>query len=590
MLPLLGHVGSLVSTIATTLVAATGSVTSTGELTTAGAQTTAARPGATYYVAGSGPRRCSDSYTLTQARHPQTPWCRIGIAATRVGAGSRVLVASGVYHETVTLLPNDDGVTLQGIGSSKPILTGDNVRPNGIVLANGVRGVTIADLDIRDLSAPPSGRAAAIAGLDTANDEIRDCVIHGVHGTGPYSYGIVLGDNDRPGVVHDVTVDGNRIYDIGPGGESMGIWLLSTTRITVERNEIYLVRKEGIRDWVGVDNVFKSNRVYLVWAGLTIEESVGDIVTNNLSYANVWGYDAKHVADARVLAVWHLRAPDWTWFIHNTAYGNTHAAFGLGENAPDANYLAIEDNIFGTSGDVDIHDFPEVRGDAIVLDGNIYSGSAPLYYSGWSSHRTPITTLAALRATLSWEQNGQMARLKFGDPHMTDLPVDRNGLKPGVTLPDPLANQVGAVDAAPASTVWTRYPATVATSTLEPSYLRSSDAIDGSDDSIWWSTTKTGSLTFDLGSVKRVNTFVLDLFEQSDPRAPRRYTIQVSDDSLHYRTALAGSNPDSEGSSFKYVLGAPVNARYVRLNLLSTFGAPTVLFADFQIGLLSPRP
>ncbi len=89
-------------------------------------------------------------------------------------------------------------------------------------------------------------------------------------------------------------------------------------------------------------------------------------------------------------------------------------------------------------------------------------------------------------------------------------------------------------------------------------------------------TTRTGgrsnyntnaSVTFDLGAAKPVNTFVLDVFAQYDTRNAQGYSIQVSTDNVNYTTVITGNNPDSEGSSYKYTLAAPVTARYVRLNL-----------------------
>ncbi len=96
--------------------------------------------------------------------------------------------------------------------------------------------------------------------------------MHDVHSGGLWSYGIVLGWNGTPGLVHDVVVSDNRIYDVGPGGESMGIWLLFAEHMTVEDNEVFLVRKEGIRDWGGLQNTFIGNRLYLNWCGITLEQ------------------------------------------------------------------------------------------------------------------------------------------------------------------------------------------------------------------------------------------------------------------------------------------------------------------------------
>lgn len=535
--------------------------------------------------------RCNDSYSSVQAQHPTTPWCTISKAVGQVAAGSVIEVASGVYHEEITLTPTDDFVALVGDGPTKPVIDGDWVRATGIELINGVHDVTINGFEIRNLAAPSQGRAVGIMSLDTHDDTIENNVVHGVHSSGLWSYGIMLGTNDSPGLVHNVVVSSNRIYDIGPGGESIGIWLLMTTRMTVRGNEIYLVRQEGIRDWYGLDNSLISNRLSVNWVGITLESAVGDYVANNLAYANVWGYNPKHVSEASALKMWHLSVGQWTRFWHNTSYANTHADIALGMNPPDEDYIDIRDNVFADPGDVHIHDFPSVRGAHMIVDSNDYSGSAPLYYSDWSVPRgAAYRTLAQLQSHLGWERNGQITAPDFRNPIAGDFGFNANLMRPGVRLPDAFGSQLGARNVPAASNSWTRYPARVVASTPELSYLAPASADDGRDDSYWWSSNYSinGAVTFDLGVPERINTFVLDLFDDLDSRSPRGYSIQVSNDDQHFTTVLAGTNPDAEGSSYKYSLPSAVTARYVRLNLLTSFGAPTLLFSDFGIGLLRP--
>lgn len=553
----------------------------------------AARAATPYYVDGASTAgRCSNSYTAAQTQSPLTPWCTISEAVASVPSGATIDVAPAVYHERVTLTPQDDGVTLQGTGLVRPVIDGGWSSSTGIQLVNGVHNVTIDGFDIRDLlSGSSQNYAAGIAGTDTASDTIENNVIHAVHGTGPYAYGLILGNNNSPGLVHNIDVRANHIYDIGPGGESMGIWLLMTTGMTVEDNEIYLVRKEGIRDWYGLDNTFTGNRLYLNWVGITLESAVGDLVDNNVSYANVWGYNPKHVSDADALSKWGLSTGQWSRFWHNTAFGNTHADIALGMNAPNDDYIDIRDNVFASPGDVHIHDFPAVRDSHLIVDYNVYSGSAPIYYTTWHApHPDTYSSLAALQAALGWELHGQVLSPRFQNPAAGDFTFSASGMAPGVSLPDGFGAQLGAANVPAATSSWTRYATTVVASTPEPSFLSPAGAGDGRDDSYWWSSgySTNASVTFDMGVPEPVNTFVLDLFAHEDPRNPRGYSIQVSNDNTDYRTVLAGENPDAEGSSYKYTLSTPVTARYVRLNLLSSFGGSTLIFSDFAIGLLAP--
>ena len=554
---------------------------------------TSAQAAATYYVDGASTAgACRDGYTAAQAQSPQTPWCTISKAVASVPSGSTIDVAPAVYHEQITLSPRDNGVTLQGAGATRPVIDGDWTRSKGIELDNGVHDVTINRFEIRDLlSSSSQTYAAGIVSLDTADDTIENNVVHTVHGLGAYAYGIMLGTNESPGLVHDVTVRGNQIDDIGPGGSSRGIWLLCTTHMLVDDNEIYLVRQEGIRDWYGLDNTFTSNRVYLNWVGIGLESAVGDLVDNNVAYANVWGYNPKLVSDANALTMWHLSTGQWSRFWHNTSYGNTHADIALGMNAPNEDYIDVRDNVFASPGDVHLHDFPTVRGPHIIVDYNLYSGSAPIYYTTWNQpHPSTYASLTALQSALGWETHGQVFTPQFSDPATGDFTFNAAGLAPGVALPDAFGSQLGAANLPPATMSWIRYPTTVTASTPEPSYMKSAGAGDGRDDSYWWSSgySTNASVTFDLGAPKPINTFVLDLFAHQDPRNPQSYSIQVSNDNVNYSTVLSGANPDSDGSSYKYTLPAPVTARYVRLNLMSSFGGSTLIFSDFDIGLLAP--
>jgi len=554
----------------------------------------AATPGMTFYVDGASlGGQCSDAYTPAQAQSPATPWCTISRAVSAVPEGAAIEVAPAVYRETVTLTARDDGVTLTANGAGQPIIDGGGVRSVGIDLVDGVNHVTVEGFEVQNVAATGTQRAVGIAGFDTYDDTIANDTIHAVHSDSAYSYGIALGNNSLPGLVHNITVSGNHIYDIGPGGESMGIWLLMASSMTVQDNEVYLVRKEGIRDWYGLDNSFVSNRLYLNWAGLTLESTIGDYVANNVAYDNVWAFDAKHVDDANALSLWSLASPQWNRFWHNTAYANTHADFGLAMNSPDADYIDIEDNVLADPGDVHLHDFPAVRGPNVIVDGDAYSGAAPVYYTDWSvPHPSTLQTLGELQSTLGWERDGQMFSPSFINPLDGDLGFDPSGMAPGVALPDAFGAQVGAAGVPPATMSYLRYPARVIASSAEREpYLDPQAASDGRDDTYWWSaesTQPTGSVTFDLGAAEPIDLFVLDIFAQFDARNPRGVQIQVSSDGSSFTTVLATTNPDSEGSSYKYLLPAPVTARYVRLNLLSSFGGSSIIFSDFAIGLLAP--
>ncbi len=546
-----------------------------------------------YYVdGGTNGVLCSDAYSAAQAQSAATPWCTVSNAVRNVPSGATIQVAPATYHEAVTLTSKDDGVTLEGSGGSPPVIDGDNTRSFGISLTGGVHDVTINGFELQNFyDDPGSGRSVGLLGLDTYDDTIENNVVHAVHGAGPYEYGIILGTNDSPGLVHDVDVKHNTVYDVGPGGSAMGIWLLASKNMTVEDNEVYLVRMEGIRDWLGLGNSLTGNRVFLNWSGVTFEGAVGDLADNNVSYSNVNGFVLKHVSAASSLSMWHLPSGEWTRVWHNTTYGNTHADIALGQNPPNEDYIDVEDNVFADPGDVHIHDFPSVRGPHIIVDHDAYSsGHAPVYYAGWTADHAPrYSTLSELQAALGWEKHGQTMAAPFLASSAADGSADTSAATSGTALPDAFGAQTGAANVPPATAGWTRYSASVVRSTPEPWWLPPSGASDGVDDTYWMSTdyNTNASVTFDLSAPKPVDLFVLDLFDATDPRSPKGYSIQVSTDNVHYTTVLSGTNPDDDGSSYKYVLSSPVIARYVRYNMASSFGGSTLLFSDFGIGQLN---
>lgn len=218
-----------------------------------------------------------------------------------------------------------------------------------------------------------------------------------------------------------------------------------------------------------------------------------------------------------------------------------------------------------------------------------YSGSAPIYYSNWDTPHPTDATLAALRSGLGWEADGHTFTPQFANPDAGEFDFANPGLAAGVALPDAYGAQVGARSTGAASETWYRDPATVIASSPIPSYVHRQNAGDDRDNTNWFTTNAAGGwVTFDLGSAQPINTFVLDMFDQCDPRNLKGYSILVSGNNLSYSTVLAGTNPDCEGSSYKYTLSSPVTARYVKLNLLSSFGGQALVFSDFGIGLLAP--
>src|SRR4051794_34413165 len=217
------------------------------------------------------------------------PLHTIGRAAAVAASGDEVLVAPGRYPEQVTVNTRDAGVAFVADTSSgeRPAVDGEGTRQFGFYVI-GADDVTVSGFEI-------TGQTDAGVYTRGLRDVVSGNVIHHVGSTAVNASNgvrVVWGGDDR--------VTGNTIHSIGPGGESMGIWLVQTRGALVDANSVYLVRKEGVRDWQGLDNTTPSNRLFLNWAGISFNTSTGSTATNNEIYDNTEGFDVKHASHSTV--------------------------------------------------------------------------------------------------------------------------------------------------------------------------------------------------------------------------------------------------------------------------------------------------
>jgi parallel beta-helix repeat protein len=521
----------------------------------------------TYYVDGA---RGSDAAEGTSTKPLQT----ISRAAAVVHPGDTVLVRSGRYREQVQLTTNSRGVTYRGTGNAMPIVDGQGVRRWGFLSWGNAPGVVIEGFEVT---------RQRFAGVEIEGNShgaiVRNNRIHDVHDPkGLFSLGFRGGEGTR-----GLRVENNTIYSIGPGGESMGVMLIKTRDAVVHGNLIYLCRKEGIRDWAGLDNRITSNRTLLNWVGIALNGSAGTVVENNYSYSNVIGFNPKHVSDPGFQREWGLDSPRWTRISHNIAYANTGASVVLGGNAPVLDYLDVRDNVFAQPGTVQIHDFPGSRGSHVSFDRNIYlqqaKSKAVLYFDDWTDpHPNVLNDIASMRRAFGWERHGQVAALTSVDPAAGEIAYSGSQRRPRF-----FARGLKSVGLS-----WRRFPMVATASSIRPSWAGVGGASDGRSGSYWMSTPgeTSGWVDFDLGVRRSFNMIVLDVFSHWDPRNVKGYDFAVSRDGRKYRSVLRGSNPDPAGSSFKYQLRSRVNARYLRFRMRSNFGGKGLIFSDLGVGML----
>jgi hypothetical protein len=315
-------------------------------------------------------------------------------------------------------------------------------------------------------------------------------------------------------------------------------------------------------------------------------------------YDNTFGFSPKHTSDPAALSYWHLAAPLWTRFWHNTAYRNSEAGIALAENAPDGDYLDVRDNVFDDSGATELLDIPSGRGGHLVVDGDAYvqtgSGSNRyVYLAGWNLQTGGLSRIGDVTGRLGWEQHGMV--IPVGGATGAALPQS-------VDVGDALHGQLGARGPAAAPASFTPYRLVAVASSSRGTWWTEhhlEDSSDGEQETYWMTATAHDEwVTYDLGRARPLNLVVLDVFRHMDNRNVRGYRLATSSDGVHFRTVLAGTNPDSEGSSYKYELRRTVTARYLQLTMVDSFCTsysprtgcgPYFVVSDVRAGLLRSR-
>jgi parallel beta-helix repeat protein len=507
----------------------------------------------TYWVSPEG----SDAAAGTSS----APFASIGKAVSLARAGDAVLVRPGRYEEQVSLHAKNSGITVRGMGATRPVVDGGGVRRYGFYNERANR-VTIAGFEV-------SGQYEAGIYTLGEDDVIAENLVHHVGRSDvTTATGIRVVWGARAQVVR------NTVHTVGPGGESMGIWLLQTRDATVDSNVIYLIRKEGVRDWMGLDNRISSNRVFLNWVGIAFNVSNGAVAENNYVYDNVEGFDAKHTAYKTVLDYWHT-GPHWSRFVRNTVFRSSEAGAWIAQSGNPLDYLELRANIFDGGGYTYIRDASKIRGPHVTVDANAYaprSPSGPRFYykEGWSS-APGLAGWDAFVSSLKWETKGTVLDPKLRDPAAGDL--DYAPSSPAEGRGRDLGQQLGARGLAPAPVRWTPYKMTPIASSSPGTWWTTkhlADTADGDQASYWLTSTDSNEfVTYDLGQPRAVDHVIVTLFSHFDVRNPRGYRFEASSDGTHWRTVLQGQNPDTEGSSYKYEFPR-TSARYFRYTMVDT--------------------
>jgi parallel beta-helix repeat protein len=506
----------------------------------------------TFWVSPSG----SDASVGTE----RFPFRTIGRAAASARSGDTVVVSAGRYRETVSLSPRQTGVTFRGAGDAQPVLDGGGRRAFGFENVGADR-LTIENFEItgqRDAAVYTSGSEVQVLG---------NLIHHVGAASEPENAGV------RVVRSRAARIAGNTIHHVGPGRSSFGIWLHETRDSLVEDNAVYFIRKEGIRDWIGLDNTIARNRAFLNWAGIALNTSTGTLVTDNHVHDNVEGFAVKHVSYRTVLEYWGLDQAHWSRLTHNTVSRSSEASLWIAQSGEPLDYVAVRHNRFSGAGGAFLRDVPSLRGPHVTVDQNAYSdaGGDPrwLYKAGWSSGEG-LTDWESVREQTGWE----------------------------ATAPEPGA---GAAPIAAAPVSWTPLGMTPVASSSKGTYWTRAhldDTSDG-DQSTYWitSTNRNEYVVFDFGEPRTFDHLILTLHSHDDKRNPRGYRFAVSNDRASWQTVASGINQDTSGSARYYELPQPVTGRFLRFTMVDTFCdryiprlgcAESFVLSDLTAGMLGP--
>jgi hypothetical protein len=311
----------------------------------------------------------------------------ISAAVSLAQPGDLVLVAPGVYHESVKIATAH--ITLRGASRDKVIIDGQLQQPNGIVVA--APGVAVENLTVENNTQNGvlvTGSAAAVAGLpgrnggyDTGNEPVtflNSFLVSYVTATRNGLYGIYAFSAQDGVIEHSYT----------SGGADSGIYVgqCKPCHIVVRDNvaELNAVGYEGTNasgDMYVVGNRLVGNRV-----GLTTDSDHQEkllpqqdaVVVGNLIAANQQTATPEQADGGWGIGIGIDGGSD-NQFIRNRIAGDTNAGLVITATAdipPDGNQIV--DNAFAANG-VDIGwTFPTAtKGQGNCLHGNELRTTVP---------------------------------------------------------------------------------------------------------------------------------------------------------------------------------------------------------------------
>ncbi len=418
-----------------------------------------ASPAATYYVALNEPGAsdASDGLTPTTAGNGKGPWLTIQKAADTAMPGDEVLVGKGTYLEAVQL--KQSRVSFRPASPSvRPRIDGGGTRKYGIYMTDGA---ALEDVVIEGFEIAGQTDAGIYAGVG----QVRRLVIRNNLVNHIRSQGIWLG-----GAGH--VVEKNIIYMIGNDQEARGILISANYKTEaaeciIRWNQIYLCKKEGIRDYGGHDNLIEGNIIYGCTYGISLNATRGGTrVLNNYISKVIHGYNPKHTTGEH----------GWSVFWHNTVYDSAYWAVSIG-SPPTGDFVDVRNNIFAHSGEAHIMHALDVTGPNVRIDGNLYymAGTRPRWsYIGYPDPKDRFADVAALRAGTGFEASGLDFDPGLVDPERGNLDYLSSNLAAvgSLSLPSPYGKQLGARGLEQTTPILIRLPLTAVSASVHEDLMQ----------------------------------------------------------------------------------------------------------------------
>ncbi|MFI0895027.1 NosD domain-containing protein [Streptomyces sp. NPDC020983] len=347
----------------------------------------------------------------------------ISAAVALARPGDLVLVAAGVYHESVRI--RTPRVTLRGVSRDEVVIDGRLQQPNGVVVA--APGVAVENLTVRNNTQNGvlvTGSPAAVAGLpghsggyDTGDEPVtflKSFLVSYVTATRNGLYGIYV-FSAQNGVVE---------HSYASGGADSGIYVgqCKPCRVVVRDNvaELNAVGYEGTNaggDMYVVGNRLAGNRVGLTTDSDHQEKLLpqrGAVVAGNLVADNQQARTPQQADGGWGIGIGVDGGSDDV-FVRNRVTGNADAGLVVTATADiPADGNRITDNTFAANG-VDVGwTFPTAtRGHGNCLHGNVLHSTVPARLAVTAS--CPPAAGTSLSPSGTWSRPSPPGGIPFTD-------------------------------------------------------------------------------------------------------------------------------------------------------------------------------